>query len=61
MTNRFSKRELLNTPVSIPAIRLSAGGDMIRVGVVGNVMRGPQTFRALGYASDEWASNPVAV
>jgi len=50
----------LSTPVSIPATRFSAGGDKIRLGVVGNGMRGPQTFRALGYASEEWASSKLS-
>jgi predicted dehydrogenase len=45
----------LNSPVRIPATGMSSAGDRIRVGVVGYGQRGPQTFRALGYASEEWA------
>ena len=33
---------------------LGRDGERIRIGIVGYGMRGPQIFRALGYAKDDW-------
>lgn len=49
----------INTPSDVPSFSLSSQGDLVRIGVVGNGMRGPQIFRALGYASDEWAEKQM--
>ena len=63
--NSVSKKSLelarkLSSPVRIPANGMSSSGDKIRIGVVGYGMRGPQTFRAMGYASEEWARNKLS-
>ncbi len=54
----YVKRKPIQLPqlhaVQIPAAVVSAKGDVLRVGIVGNGMRGPQIFRALGYADETW-------
>jgi len=50
--------ELLKTissPVRIPSVYQSSAGDKIRIGIVGNGMRGPQIYRALGFSERDWA------
>ncbi|MGK7397294.1 MAG: Gfo/Idh/MocA family protein [Candidatus Cyclobacteriaceae bacterium M3_2C_046] len=43
-----------NRPQATSYRNLTAKGNKIRIGVVGNGMRGPQIFRALGFASEDW-------
>ena len=43
----------------IPSANLKSGGEKIRVGIVGNGMRGPQIFRALGFADTQWADKQM--
>jgi predicted dehydrogenase len=43
----------------IPAANIVSGGDKIRVGIVGNGMRGPQVLRAMGFAEKEWSDSQM--
>ncbi|MBN2813658.1 MAG: Gfo/Idh/MocA family oxidoreductase [Bacteroidales bacterium] len=40
--------------IKIPSVGYRASGDKIRLGIVGNGMRGAEVFRALGYATEGW-------
>jgi predicted dehydrogenase len=44
-----------STESIIPSANLPSGGEKIRLGIVGNGMRGPQIFRALGFAEQSWS------
>jgi predicted dehydrogenase len=48
-----------STESIIPSANIVSGGEKIRIGVVGNGMRGPQVFRALGFAEKSWSANQM--
>ncbi len=49
----------LDSPITIPSARYPVG-ERIRIGIVGYGMRGPQIFRALGYADETWIKKTTA-
>jgi len=48
-----------STESIIPAAKLPSGGEKLRLGIVGNGMRGPQIFRALGFAQKTWSDKQM--